>query len=354
MSARAASWLLAPVHVASVATKAKSFRDNPVIGSPALNRMGLHVARKRLAHAMSDWRRRRLAHLIRPEDVAAFREEGFVERRGFLPERDFAALRREVLAFAAPARQMTQGDAVTRRVALDRRALARLPALAAMLESPEWLGLMRYAASFALEPIVYIQTIFSHARAGERDPQTNFHADSFHPSMKAWLFLTDVAEEDGPLTYVPGSHRLTQRRLAWERRASITAAESPDQHNGEGSFRITKAELKRLGYGPPRAFAVPANTLVVADMAGFHARGASTRPSVRMEIWAFGRRNPFLPWTGLDPAALPLVKGRGVPLYWSALDLAERLGLARNPWQAAGILTPGAPVAASRTAFRAN
>jgi len=74
---------------------------------------------------------------------------------------------------------------------------------------------------------------------------------------------------------------------------------------------------------------VPQNTLVVADTLGFHARGLSARSSVRLEIWAYGRRNPFLPWLGFDLAAMPFVKGRAVPLYWSAMDLGEKL----QPWQ---------------------
>ena len=47
-------------------------------------------------------------------------------------------------------------------------------------------------------------------------------------------------------------------------------------------------------------------------------------------------RNPFLPWLGFDLAGLPFVKGRAVPLYWSAMDVAERLHLGANPWQSAG------------------
>ena len=48
-----------------------------------------------------------------------------------------------------------------------------------------------------------------HACDGPPDPQTALHADTFHPTVKAWLFLTDVAADAGPFTYVPGSHRLT-------------------------------------------------------------------------------------------------------------------------------------------------
>src|ERR1700694_3362140 len=58
------------------------------------------------------------------------------------------------------------------------------------------------------------------ALPGPPDPQTALHADTFHPTVKAWLFLTDVAADAGPFTYVPGSHRLTPERLPLEMRSS--------------------------------------------------------------------------------------------------------------------------------------
>jgi hypothetical protein len=337
------SWFLAPLHVAALATSAKSFRDNPVIGSPRLNRAGLHVARVRLAHRMAEWRRQKLVSLISDDDRAAFGRDGFIAKRNFLPGSDYTALKEQVLSYRGAARHQVQGDAMTRRIAVDRSALLQLPAVRKLVESPEWLGLVRYVGSSMLEPLVYIQTIFSRVRNGSPDPQTRLHADAFHSSVKAWLFLTDVTEEDGPFIYVPGSHRPTPRRLAWERKASESAAQSADFQTARGSLRISPDAVSRLGLGEPKVFAVPQNTLVVADTVGFHARGVSARPSVRVEIWAYGRRNPFLPWLGFDVAAMPLIKGRAVPLYWSAMDLCERLHLAGNPWRGGGTASPVAP-----------
>lgn len=329
--------LLAPWWALQLATGAKAFSDNPLIGSRRLNERGLHVARVKLAHRLAWARRRRLHWRVSAADAAAFERDGYVCVRDFLPADAFHALRDQVMAFQGPAREMVQGDTITRRYALDPAALQAMPAARALLRNRRWQGLVRYVGSFDTEPLTYIQTILSHRRDAPPDPQTSFHADTFHPTVKAWLFLTDVKEDEGPLTYVPGSHRLTPARLAWEKARSIEGG-GPDRLSQRGSLRIEEAELGELGLPAPVRFAVPANTLVVADTNGFHARGPSVRPSTRVEIWAYGRRNPFLPWTGLDLTGMPGLAERRVPFWWAMGDRFGRwIG---RPWADAGRKRP--------------
>ena len=330
--------LLAPWWAAQLLTGARSFLDNPLIGSPRLNRRGLHARRVRLARAMAERRRAGLAAAVDPTDLAAFERDGFVMKHDFLPSDIFTALRDQLRGWAGPAREMVQGDTVTRRYAVDPAMVREVPAIAAFLRDRRWQSLARYVASFDIEPLLYVQSILSRRHAAAPDPQTNIHADTFHPSMKAWLFLEDVAAEDGPLTYVAGSHRLTPERLAWERRRSLTVREEGDYLSARGSFRIEPEELAGLGLPQPTAFAVPANTLVIADTFGFHARAGTSRPSTRVELFAYSRRNPFLPFRGLDIWSLPSIAPRRVPLLWLTHDIYRRwIG---QPWAKAGRKRP--------------
>lgn len=251
---------LAPWWPVSVFSSAKSFVDNPLIGSPALNRRGLHAWRVARSHALAAARRERLAHRVSADDRAAFARDGFVLRHDALPREAFLRLRDAVLGHAAPAREMLQGDTITRRIAVDDAMRAAAPDLATFLDGPLWQSLTRWVAGYDAPPWAYVQTILSHVRDAAPDPQTHLHADTFHPTMKAWLFLTDVAVDEGPFSYVPGSHRLTPHRLAWEQRMSLAAATQADRYSARGSFRVRADELPALDLPSPVLLAVPANT----------------------------------------------------------------------------------------------
>ena len=197
--------LRVPVWTAQLVTGTKSFERNPVIGSRWLNEHGLHTARVRIAGRIAEMRRRRLAGLVSAADRATFERDGFVIRANFLPDAEFTELLRQVKTYRGMLREIGEGDTILRKIALDPKTLMALPALGRLLRHPEWRGLIRYIGSRNAEPVVWIQSILRHAHDGAPDPQTALHADTFHPTVKAWLFLTDVAADTGPFTYVPGS-----------------------------------------------------------------------------------------------------------------------------------------------------
>ena len=332
--------LLLPLQALAVATTAKSFRDNPVIGSPRLNRWGLHVLRRRAAAAVATWRRARLAALVPAEDREAFLRDGYLVKPNFLPQAQFEALRAEILAHRAPCREFIDGSTMTRQLPLDPAALRDLPVAREALLSSRYLGLHAFIGAYRRRPYLFVQSVFSGVRDAPPDVQSHFHADTFHATVKSWLLLTPVAPGEAGFTYIPGSHRPSRRREAWERHVSLTAHAHQDRLTGEGSLRISEADLHRLGYAPPLKIAAAPNTLIIADTSGFHRRGLSDGFACRISIWAYSRSNPFIPWWSGDPLPGPL-HGMAARLLGHARRL---LGMrARSGWREATEASPADP-----------
>lgn len=311
----------------AILTAEKSFRRNAAIGSAALNARGLHRRRVALAAALSARRRAALAPLIDPNERAAFDRDGFVVRPDAIDADLLARLQDDVATRARRAWDVRQGSAVDRVAPLPARDDgSALFALTGFLRRPDVRHLVGYAAGRSGHIIPMLQTILVAPNHGVDDPQANLHADTFHPTAKFWLFLHDVGPEDGPFAYVPGSHRLTPERLRWEHECAVTASSAADRHHAAGSFRLSEDALPGLGYGSPRTLPVRAGTLVVADTYGFHRRTPSTRPTTRTALYGILRRNPFIPWNGLDGLDLPVLRDRTFRIHLAMQDLRARNG----------------------------
>src|SRR5690606_38604142 len=215
-------------------TQSKSFEANSILGNFKLNQLGLHRFRVQFAAQMAAQRRSKLAKFIPPADVESFQKNGFIFRENFLATEEFAQLKQELLTTPLETRETLQGDTVTRRMALDGKTLNYMPVTQQFLHSDEWRNLLNYVASFKVQPISYLQVIFSHVRKAKADPQTNLHSDTFHSSAKAWLFLENVTADEGPFVYVPGSHHLNPERLNWEQQKSESITAKTDAMTRRG------------------------------------------------------------------------------------------------------------------------
>jgi hypothetical protein len=315
--------LLLPWHWLAVLTGAKSFRDNPVIGSARLNAAGLHVWRKSLAARLCERRRAAIGKNLPAHWLAQYQRQGMVRIDNFLEPQALAQLRTELATHALPMVEMAQAPALTRRANLDARSCAHMPATLALIQDPRFIGLLQYVAGYRGQPIIALQVVRSDADApGAHDPQTDWHADTFHSTAKAWLFLHEVRADEGPLGYRPGSHAMSPQRLQWEAEQSIAAATHANGLHARGSWRADEATLTRLGYAQRFEAAVSANTLVMADTSGYHRRTPSLKPTVRLEVYMSLRRNPF--FASLLPSllGLPFIRSNWAQAY---ADLAQLL-----------------------------
>jgi hypothetical protein len=301
-------------------TKSKSFRANPLIGSPILNRLGLHVARVCLAHAVFRARAWPLSPLVPADQRRRYLRQGHLVLENMLPADEFEALRAEVHGFAGQVREYIEGDTRTHFVLLDDDALTQLPVCRSLLRRKDYRRLHKFCGSTNKYAIFFLQKIINNSGQGRTDPQKTLHADTFHPSMKSWLYLQDVDGRDGPLIYFPGSQRLTWRRIVWEYRRSLIAKNLKDGHSENGSFRATREDLAVLGLPDPVALIVPANSLVIANTFGFHCRGQAAPGRTRREVWCYSRVNPFNPLPGVDWRPLNRLRYRVYQAYWRYRD----------------------------------
>ncbi|WP_322527560.1 phytanoyl-CoA dioxygenase family protein [Salinicola sp. LHM] len=290
-----------PIWLGELFTGAKSFKANPLIGNDHLNRYGLHVGRVWLAYWMSRLRMAMLAPGVPRADREQFQQYGYVLKESYLPESQFLALVKAVQEYEGEIRECCQGDTNTHRILLAPEVLEQLPQVKAVLGDSALKRLFRYCAGHARLPICHTENVHngSQKNGTVRDPQKNLHVDTFQPTMKFWLYLEDVTDENGPFVFVPGSNRPHRERLKWEYQMSLRAREHADRYTARGSFRVSQEEAERLGEGGPRPFRVKANTLLIANTFGVHARGSAVPGSSRLALWGMSRTNPFLPLPGL-------------------------------------------------------
>ncbi|MEZ5203443.1 MAG: phytanoyl-CoA dioxygenase family protein [Acidimicrobiales bacterium] len=156
--------------------------------------------------------------------------------------------------------------------------------LDAFFTDPRLLELISAAEKIHVQPGAGRCLVERTTQTDGPDPQADVHTDTFFPTHKVWLYLTDVTEQDGPLVYYPRSQRLSPRSLAAVYRESTSAA--------SGSRRIEADEPARRRLAR-KVFTESANTLVVADTSGYHGRHQGAPPGTRTSLHLQFRPDPF-------------------------------------------------------------
>jgi hypothetical protein len=264
------------------------FSADKRIDSRFLNACGLQPGRAAAAEIM----RRVRSLLVRSGDprIAALLRDGMILIEDYLPAEAFRALKVEYERALPLARVREVKGARYHNMFLSELDLADFPQMARLARDP----FLREAAAANQAQRVSFADLQMHMHRvmtlpGEHDQNLDPHTDTFHATTKGWLFMHDVPVDGGPFCYAPGSHHLLNRwRLSLEYRRSLNA---PEQN---GSWRLSHAEMEAAGIDV-RPFPVRANTLVIANTAGFHARGGCREGVTRDSIHFSCRVSPFLP-----------------------------------------------------------
>jgi hypothetical protein len=259
-----------------------SYHDGGLIA----NRAGLQLARIAMVNTQFLLRKRRVTDDIR-RYVETYERDGVVAIENFLEPEAFARIQEEC-------RTAYDGGLFGSEVAEDNAVVEeslnigkhkeelhvtwqtlsghdRLARLAAGILRRPSVEKPKYSVSF--------MTKDSNAPAPTRLVGTNYlHADVHYSSGKAWLLLSDVTEENGAFVYAKGTTKLTLARLAYEYDASVRVARA---RRGTGYKATvpggvvrapTEKQMRRMGI-VEEPITGAANTLILADVMGFHKRG---------------------------------------------------------------------------------
>jgi hypothetical protein len=301
----------------SLLSGSKNFADSWV-GSKKLNRLGLHINRMRLAN-LANTVRCRLSGAKKDKWTKLLNEQGYVVIPNFLPEQEFENLYSQVKASVEhsieanpPSPPQTKGFGAKQLfdggfdrydgATLNRFLEIKTPCSASMsafTSDPRLDSLCRSASGFSMDANrLQIYLTVNGDELNNPDAQRVLHRDTFHSSLKFWYFMEDVNEEDGPFAYIPGSHKVTAKRLKWEHhQALISCGDKKDSHSLNfcgGSFRLHEDDLEDLELSKPVSLPTTRNTLVLADTLGFHRRGSAASGTHRLALYGWRRPWPFI------------------------------------------------------------
>ena len=250
------------------------FSGRKIIESKTLNFFGLQVQRIIAARLIYNFRSVSGEEDVKDE-VGEIIREGILMLPNFLPPDHFESVRRECLLLLDEdpdkARILVHGPNTLEWAEFKHFEEDILPNTSKAFADPRLHAILEGVEKRPL-PLDFLSETGKVERMtqgsfdDEEDPQTQLHTDTFFNNHKLWLYLSDVEMEDGPLTFVRRSHRLSLPQLYYVYKDSWQRDPSSDR-----SRRITPDERNRRGL-QETIVTCPKNTLVIINACGYHRR----------------------------------------------------------------------------------
>ncbi len=258
------------------------YSNSKFIAADELNKSGLHVYRSLLANNV--YKQRGYSSNTHVENL---KYNGYFMIENFLSDKEFQKLENN---FQIVKDKFPNGKHIT----ADVRSF--------FTNNPDYLNLIKECAqikSFSNDTSGgFPRSEIWYHRHTKEDTQFKFHSDTFHPTIKCWLYLEDIEHKQGPFEYIPQSNQYNIYKMRWDYENSNIKINDAlwnrriESGGKPGSFRVFEnstikeedQELRRLGFSNKISCVGKKNTLLVANTFGYHKRGIGTVGSFRSTL----------------------------------------------------------------------
>tara|TARA_A100001234_G_C12632796_1_gene388953 strand:+ start:263 stop:1156 length:894 start_codon:yes stop_codon:yes gene_type:complete len=267
---------------------------NHIIPSPVANKIGIPVIRTILSNLLIMIRRFKNC---KPETSYEKKliKDGIVVIPNFLPENEFNQLKKEFNKIILQNNNINDGSKI--RSVINKENYVNFKAIENFAKNKQLIRLISVGEGRKvfkkIEKLILEKSFFGDSKK-DTDVNLKFHADVHFHSHKVLYYMDDVVNENGPFNYCVGSHKNNFNRLWFElKRGQLKDSHIEnwrlDNHHGDEFFGNYYNKLMKNKY----EVTGKANTLIIANVHGFHRRGDAIEGSNRSLIRIPFRYNPL-------------------------------------------------------------
>jgi hypothetical protein len=267
----------------------KTFTGEQFVDSFIANVLGIQLFRYISAKLLYQFK-----YFFHKNKNFSLESSGYIVIENFLSEDDFFYLQKEFdLAikdnnFSKEYNDYGEGVEV-KHVYLNDKIKSKYPALYKFYKNEKIKDLfINSELKKNLEIIVKLEELKSKVNSA-MDKSKSFHYDTYYNTFKGWFYLQDVTLEQGPLTYVDGTHKFSIRRAFDEWAASVRYSLCENKKNWTYGARNSYDHYNSIS----KKLIFKKNTFIFANTHALHRRGDATSETTRNTIHFYTRENPF-------------------------------------------------------------
>ena len=273
------------------------FSNKQYLSSSLLNKLGAPVLRNILTNFFFNLKRYKNFKIKNNLELELVKN-GIISIPNFLPNNDFEDLKREFKLLISKKNNEDRFNGI-KSIKIENHEFDQYPAMKKLRNNDKLKNLI--CAGEGLRQLKINKFAIENTRFGNKQQQKQYrgsfyHADVHFHSHKVLFYMNDVKMDCGPFVYCKNSHKNKLGRLIFEfMRGQLSDSHKEgwriQKHLDKFFFKtyfqkLLKEEIK---------VACPANTLVIANVHGFHKRGESIPGVERSLIRIPFRYNPLGP-----------------------------------------------------------